>query len=45
MFIGQHSKRLPEFIQQDGRIDLCGCDTVTSISGRYQCGSFRIVHR
>src|SRR5262245_57270679 len=33
MFVGQHSNGLPEFIQQDGRIDLCGCDTLTSISG------------
>src|SRR5215472_13852605 len=45
IFLGQHYKGLPEFIQQDGRIDLCSCDTLTSIAGGYQCGSFRIVHR
>src|SRR5215510_7201664 len=45
MFVGQHSKGLPEFIQQDGRVDLCSCDTLTSIAGGYQCGSLRIVHR
>jgi hypothetical protein len=34
MFVGQNSKRLPEFIQQDCRIDLCSSDTLTSIAAK-----------
>jgi DNA end-binding protein Ku len=45
VFVGQHSKGFPEFIQQDCRIDLCSCDTLTAVAGGHQCGSFRIVHR
>jgi hypothetical protein len=44
-FVGQHSKGLPEFIQQDGRIDPCSCNALTSVAGGYQCRSLRIVHR
>jgi DNA end-binding protein Ku len=43
MLVTQNSKRHPEFIEQGVRIDLCGCDTLTSFAGGYQCGSFRIV--
>jgi hypothetical protein len=43
--IGQHSNRLPEFIQQSGRIDACGSDALTSIAGGHQGGSFGVVHR
>jgi DNA end-binding protein Ku len=45
MFVGQHSKGLPEFIQQYSRIDLCSSDALTSVAGGYQCSSFRIVRR
>ena len=30
MLVSQNSKRHPEFIEQGVRIDLCGCDTLTS---------------
>jgi hypothetical protein len=33
MIIGQHSNRLPEFIQQSGRIDACGSDALAAIQG------------
>jgi hypothetical protein len=42
MFLGQHRKGLPEFIQQDGRIDACGSDALTSVAGGYQ-GATRLV--
>src|SRR4029077_2558539 len=44
-FVGQRSKGLPEFIQQDGRIDPCSCNALTLVAGGYQCSSFRIIHR
>jgi hypothetical protein len=31
MIVSQHSNRLPEFIQQGGRIDACGSDALTSV--------------
>jgi hypothetical protein len=40
MFLGQHRKGLPEFIQQDGRVDACGSDALTSVAGGYQGDSF-----
>src|SRR5262249_14089478 len=45
MIFTQYSKGPPEFIQQVARIDPCGCDTLTSVAGGYQRGSFWIVHR
>jgi hypothetical protein len=45
MIVSQHSNRLPEFIQQGGRIDACGSDALTSVAGGYQGGSFGVVHR
>jgi hypothetical protein len=39
MFLGQHSNRLPEFIQQGRGIDACGSDALTSVAGGYQGGS------
>src|SRR2546421_4342514 len=45
MFLGQHSNRLPEFIQQGRGIDACGSDALTSVAGGHQGGSFRVVHR
>src|SRR4029079_7998768 len=44
-FVGQHSKGLPEFIQQDGGIDPCSRNALTLVAGGYQCSSFRIVNR
>jgi hypothetical protein len=40
MFLGQHRKGLPEFLQQDGRVDACGSDALTSVAGGYQGDSF-----
>src|SRR5438067_9206942 len=45
MFLGQHRKDVPEFIQQDGRVDACGSDALTSVAGGYQGDSFGVVHR
>ena len=42
MFVGQRSKGLPEFIQQDGRVDACGSDALTSVAGGYQGDSFMV---
>jgi hypothetical protein len=45
MIVSQDSNRLPEFIQQRGRIDARGSDALTSVAGGYQGGPFGVGHR
>ena len=45
MFVTQDSDGFSELVQHGARIDACSCDTLTSVAGCYQCGSFRVVNR